>query len=235
MAASAVFLALAVTFWMTEHSRFSTFLYAMFGYMALSVALMKAFSPPGLFVWLSLQSLLVLSTAIWFRSRFIVVANFFIFLAIILGYLLVTEGENGMSLGFGVVALVSARILNWQQNRLELKTEMMRNAYLTSAFIAFPYALYFLMPSGYVVIAWVGVALFYYLMSALIKKQKYRWMGHLTLGISVLYVMVIGIIQLEQTYRIFSFLLLGIVLLVVSLIFTRARARRKSGESEPPE
>lgn len=230
LAASALFLTLAILFWKRERSQFSTFLYAMFGYTALSVALLKSFSPPPVFVWLSLQSILVLSTAIWFRSRFIVIANFAIFLAIVTGYLAVTDVESGMSIGFGVVSLVSARLLNWQQSRLELKTEMMRNAYLAVAFCAFPYALFYLMPEGSASLSWVGVALFYYLMGALIKKQKYRWMGHLTLGITVLYVMIIGIIQLEETYRIFSFLVLGCVLIAVSIIFTRIRARRRSGK-----
>ena len=226
--ASALFLTLATLFWMREKSRFSTFLYSMFGYTALSIALLKSFGPPPVFVWLSLESILVLSTAIWFRSRFIVVANFAIFLAIVTGYLAVTDVENGMSIGFGVVSLVSARLLNWQQSRLELKTEMMRNAYLAVAFCAFPYALFYLMPEGSASLSWVGVALFYYLMGALVKKQKYRWMGHLTLGLTVLYVMIIGIIQLEETYRIFSFLVLGCVLIAVSIIFTRLRARRRS-------
>jgi len=237
LAVSVLFLTLAVLFWVEERSRFSTFIYSMFGYMALSVALLKAFTPPDVFVWLSLQSILVLSTAIWFRSRFIVVANFVIFLAIVIGYLVVSEGESGMSIGFGVVSLISARILNWQQDRLELKTEMMRNAYLTVAFCAFPYALVYLMPEGTASLSWVGVALFYYLMSALVKKHKYRWMGHLTLGLTVLYIMVIGIIQLEQTYRILSFLVLGCVLLVVSIFFTRLRARRRTegGTDNPSE
>jgi uncharacterized membrane protein len=42
--------------------------------------------------------------------------------------------------------------------------------------------------------------------------------------------MIIGIIQLEETYRIFSFLVLGCVLIAVSIIFTRIRARRRSGK-----
>ena len=41
---------------------------------------------------------------------------------------------------------VTARLLNWQQSRLELKTGLMRNAYLLSAWLVFPYALYHLVP-----------------------------------------------------------------------------------------
>jgi uncharacterized membrane protein len=236
LAASVLFLSLAIAFWTRQQSKYSTFVYAMLGYMALSVAIVKQFAVPNVFVWLSLQSIVVVATAVWFRSRFIVVANFTIYLAIIVGYLVVASEETGVSLGFGVVALVSARILNWQQDRLELKTEMMRNAYLGAAFAVFPYALYYLIPREYVWLSWIGLAIFYYGMNALIKAQKYRWMGHLTLLLTVLYVVVIGIVQLPVTYRIVSFLVLAIVLLAVSMFFTRLRARkrpRSEAEQEP--
>lgn len=229
--ASLVFLTLAIVFWMREESKYSTFAYAMLGYLALSVAIVKSFGVPGVFVWLSVQSIIVVATAVWFRSRFIVVANFIIYLLIVAGYIIVAKEESGISLGFGLVALASARILNWKQDRLELKTEMMRNAYLASAFAVFPYALYHLVPRAYVSLSWVGIAVFYYMMNLIIRKQKYRWMGHLTLILTVLYVVIIGIGQLEPGYRIVSFLVLGTVLLAVSLVFTRIRNTRRSAQT----
>jgi len=228
--ASAVFLTLAIVFWLRVRSRFSTFAYVMLGYLALSVAIVRAFAMPDLFVWLSAQSIIVVATAIWFRSRFIIVANFVIYLSIVIGYLVVGGEETGISIGFGIVALASARILNWQRDRLELKTEVMRHAYLLSAFAVFPYAASHLVPGEYVSLAWLGIAGFYYLMNLIVRSQKYRWMGHLTLLLTVFYVLFIGIARLAPTYRIVSFLVLGTVLLIGSLIFTRIRARRKSGE-----
>ncbi len=225
LAASLVFLGLAVLFWVRERSRVSTFLYAMTGYMALSMAIFKASALPEVFVWLSLQSVLVVATAVWFRSRFIVVANFLIYTAIVLGYVFVAERETGISVGFGLVALVSARILNWQRDRLELKTELMRNAYLLGAFVVFPYALYHLVPGGYVGLAWIGLALFYYLMNFIVRNQKFRWMGHVTLLLTTLYLLVVGTSRFEPVYRVLSFLVLGTVMLVVSLAFTRVRQR----------
>jgi|WetSurMetagenome_2_1015567.scaffolds.fasta_scaffold18936_3 hypothetical protein len=225
--ASMVFLGLAVAFWVREQSRLSTFIYAILGYGALSTAIIQTSAVPVVFVWLSAQSILVVGTAVWFRSRFIVVTNFIIYLMIVAGYVAVATEETGISLGFGLVALASARILNWQQNRLELKTEAMRNAYLASAFLVFPFALYHLVPHSLVSLSWVGIALFYYALNLIIRAQKYRWMGHFTLLLTALYVVIIGIVQLEPTYRIISFLVLGTALLVVSLIFTRARARRR--------
>ncbi|MCF7674809.1 MAG: hypothetical protein K9M97_05655, partial [Akkermansiaceae bacterium] len=127
--ASLLLLGIAVMFWVREQSRASTFIYAMTGYAALNMALIKAFPLPELFVWLSGQSLLVVTTAIWFRSRFIIIANFLIYLVVVGCYMALVKEENGISLVFGVIALTSARILNWQQDRLELKTDLMRNAY----------------------------------------------------------------------------------------------------------
>ena len=229
--ASLVLLGLAAMFWVRERSRVATFVYAMTGYAALNMALIKVTAVPDLFVWLSAQSLLVVTTAIWFRSRFIIVANFLIYLAVVTCYLVLVQKENGISLVFGLVALTSSRILKWQKDRLELKTEMMRNAYLTSAFIILPYAFYHIVPSSWVALSWVGIALFYYVMNLLTKARKYRWMGHNTLLLTVVYILIIGVGRLHGTQRIISFLVLGTVLMAVSLVFTMIRARQRRSES----
>ena len=232
--AAMAFLGLAAEFWRREESRVSTFFYAMTGYLALTAAILKAVALPDVFIWLSLQSLLVVATALWFRSRFIVVANFCIFVMVVLGYMVTASKETGISLGFGVVALLTARILNWKQERLELHTHLMRNAYLACAFVVFPYALYHLVPSAFVALSWVGVAVVYYAMNLMVRNVKYRWMGHLTLLLTVLYVIIVGVTQLAPTYRILSFLVLGTVLLVVSLVFAKVRRRWGAKNSATP-
>ena len=230
--ASGAFLAIAVAYWIRHHCRVATFFYAMTGYAALSIAILKLARGVEVFVWLALQSVVVIATAIWFRSRLIVVANFLIYVAIVLGYMITAKVESGHSVGFGFVALISARILNWQQHRLELKTELMRNAYLVSAFVVFPYALAHLVPGRLVALAWVGLALAYYAMNLFVRSPKYRWMGHATLILTTLYVMVIGISRFEPVYRVLSFFALGVVLLLVSLSFTRARQRRQAAAGQ---
>ena len=227
-AAALVFVALAAAFWVRERSRVATFLYAMTGYLALTFAILKATEIPQVFIWLSLQSVLVVATAIWFQSRLIVVANFLIYAAIVIAYMALAQVESGISVAFGLVALGTARLLNWKRDRLELKTELMRNAYLVSALVIFPYALYHLVPRAYVSLAWVGAALLYYGLNLVVRNQKYRWMGHATLLFTALYLLVVGVNRLEPMYRNLSFLVLGTVLLVISLIFTRLRARHRA-------
>jgi uncharacterized membrane protein len=213
--ASLSFLILSIAFWVKEKSKYSTFFYAIFGYIALSVAIMGYFERPEYFIWLCWQSLLVIITALWFRSKIIIVANF--------------AGELGVvSISFGVVALLSARIMNWQKHRLEIKTELMRNSYLSVAFIMFPYALYHSVPAGYVSLSWVAVAIFYYIISRILNNNKYRWMALFTLFLTVIYLFIIGIAKLEPTYRIISFIVLGLVMLTISIVYAKLKAKSSS-------
>ena len=235
--ASVVFLTIAILFWIRMRSLYSTFIYAMLGYAALSVAIIAQFGTPERFIWLSLQSILVISTAVWFRSRFIVVANFIIYLLLFAAFLIAAEEISVISICFGLVALLSARILNSQRDRLELKTEYMRNAYLGTAFFIIPYALYHTVPSGFVSLSWLAVALFYYLMARVLSSRKYRWMALLTLAITVPYALLVDLTGLDPVFRIISFVILGTVLLVVSVAYSKRRGRQeKPGSSaESPE
>jgi len=229
--ASIFLLFLAAAFWMKERSKFQTFFYAMTGYAALSLAIVAQFKTPESFVWLCWQSLLVVSTAIWFRSKFIVVTNFVIYSIIFVFYLVLAGTVSITSLSFGVVALMSARILNWQKHRLDLKTEIIRNAYLVAAFVIFPYALYHAIPSDYVGLSWIGVATVYYVISLVLKNVKYRWMSLLTFLLSAVYLVIVGIAKLGPFLRIVSFVILGLALLVVSFIYARAKVKSASGEN----
>ncbi len=229
IAASFILLGIATLFWVRERSKYSTFIYAMLGYMALSAAIVAQFQRPDHFIWLSWQSIIVVSTAVWFRSRFIVVANFIIYLFLFGAYLILAGKIGIITLSFGVVALLSARILNAQKHSLELKTELMRNAYLASAFGVFPYALYHTVPAAMLSLSWLAVALFYYIMARTIHSSKYRWMSLLTLLLTVIHVLAVDITGLDAVYKVISFIVLGVVLLAISLAYSR----RKVSKAQP--
>lgn len=220
-----VFIALSAFFWTKRHSKFSTFFYVMTAYLALSVAIVTQFIIPDYFIWLCWQSIVVVSTAVWFRSKFIIVANFGIYLAIFFAFLALGGKVDLVSISFGLVALISARILNWKKERLELKTEQMRNAYLVAALLIIPYALYNTIPSGFVSLSWIAVSILYYLISLLLKIEKYRWMSLATLLLTVVYVFIIGITSSDWLYKIVSFIVLGIVLLSLSIIYSKKKSR----------
>ncbi len=226
--ASIILLAFSVAFWVKKKSKYSTFIYAMLGYLALSVAIISEFKSPEVFIWLCWQSLLVVSTAIWFRSKFIIVANFVIYLIILIAYLAIEGKVDLISISFGIVALLSARVLNWQKDRLELKTEQMRNGYLLTALLIIPYALYFAIPESFISLSWIAVAIVYYVISLILKNKKYRWMALLTFLITIVYVFIIGITNSDRTYKIISFVVLGIVLISISLLYTKLRRSIKN-------
>jgi hypothetical protein len=221
--ASVIFIGFAILFYTQKSSKVATFFYAMTGYSALSIAIILQFAKPDFFMWLCWQSLLVVSTAVWFRSKFIIVANFIIFLIIFLVFLALSATTSVISLSFGIVALLSARILNWKRDKLELKTEQMRNAYLLTAFLIIPYSLYHMMPSGYVAFSWIVVAILYYIFSLFLKNVKYRFMSLGTFLLTVIYVFVLGITSEETIFKILSFLVLGAALIILSIIYSRNR------------
>jgi hypothetical protein len=224
---SLVILSIAALHWTKQKSKYSTFLYSMLAYASLSVSIILTFPPPNYFIWLCWQSIAVVSTALWFRSKFIVVANFFIFLSIILAYLAIAGEISTSAISFGIVALISARIMNWQRERLELKTENLRIAYLVVAFLILPLVLYNNLPSQQVGISYIALAFVYYLLGKLINNKKYRLMASGTLILSLVYIFILGITSSDTTYKIFSFLLVSIALVIISIVYAKVRAKEK--------
>ena len=82
------------------------------------------------------------------------------------------------------------------------------------------------------VVSWVGIALAYYALNLIVRNRKYRWMGHATLLLTVGYVLLIDLTHLAPVYRILSLMVLGAVLLVVSMAYSRGRSRNRT---VPPE
>jgi hypothetical protein len=225
LAAAVLFLTFAVLFWVEEKSLYSTFIYAMTGYAALSVAIIFQLDKPLNMIFLCWQSLLVLSTAVWFKSRFIIVTNFIIFMLVLIAYLVSYWTLQIEAISFGLTALISARVLNWQKDRLELKTEQMRNAYLIIALFWIPYVFYCVFPSVYVGLSLLLLSVVYFVMSKILRNLKYRWMAVMTLLITVFYLMVFGITNPDTTYKIVSFLAAGIVLILTSAAYSRIKAK----------
>ncbi len=223
------FMAVAIANWRHDKSSLATSFYACFGFVALSSAIFAQFRSPDYFVWLGWQSLLVIITAIWFRSRIIIIANIVIYVCIYLTYLRVVPSYDLVNLSYAITALTSARILNWKKERLTLKTDLIRNIYLACAFFIILYGLQHAISARFVSLAWLLAALFYFAMSLLLKNIKYRWMAILTIFATVLHVFIIDMSKLEAGFRIILFLAVGIVLLLLSVFYTK---RKKNLENK---
>ncbi len=200
---------------------FSAPITASFGFIALSFSIFTQFNNPDYFFWLALQSLMVIVFALWFRSRLIVVANIFIFLFIYALYLIISEPNGLINLSFALSSLASARILNWKKERLLIKTDMMRNLYLVCAFFIVLYGLFHAVPENIVSLSWMGAAIFYFVLSLLLKNIKYRWMSILTVFATVLHVIFYDMSNVASGFRIVVFLAIGLLILLFSVVYSR--------------
>ena len=66
--------------------KFVSAFYALYGFLAMSISLYGMVGLPKVYLLLSVQSLVVVSMALWFRNRLIIVMNSMLFLAILLIY-----------------------------------------------------------------------------------------------------------------------------------------------------
>jgi hypothetical protein len=230
LAIAGFFLLASVLQWLGTHRPLSPAAYACFGYLALSVAIYGYAAVPTSFLWLSWQSLLVVSMALWFRSKALVVVNSLIFVGILLTYLAASPSSDPVNFSFALVALGSARVMNWQKERLTLRTEALRNVYLSVTFAMVLYALYRAVPGEYVTLSWTAAAVTYFSLSRLLGNVKYRWMAVATVLISVFYLLLVDLARLDPRFRIAAFLLLGLMALMISLFY--AKVRRLLGRGE---
>ena len=209
--------------WLKAHQQLIPAIYACFGYLALSVAIYGYAGIPAVFLWLSLQSLLVVSMALWFRSKILVVANALIFLCILATYVAGFPSSDWVNFSFALVGHASARIMNWQKKRLTLHTEMLRDVYLVIGFVFVLYTLYHAVPANYVTLSWMGVAVAYFLVSLLLKNIKYRWLAVASALVTISFLFLVDLARLDPKYRVPAFLFVGVMTLVISLYYTKFR------------
>ncbi len=204
----------------------SASLFALYGYVTLSIAMYGYYDFPKVYFLLSLQSLLVVSMAIWFRSKFIVVMNTLLYLSLLIFYISTSDMLNGVNVSFTLVAIFTARILNWKKDMLTIKTEFLRNIYLIVAFVMVMLSLYNMLPSRFISISWAVAAVAYFVISLLLKNVKYRYMALGTLITAIVYLFLIDLARIELVFRILALMLVAAVSIGLSIFYSK---RKKSG------
>ena len=206
--------------------------FAIYSFMALSIAVYGYSKLPDAIWLLALQSLLVVSWALWFRSKIILVMNTFLFIGILLLYMALYPSVDKVNIAFVIAAFISARIINWKKERLTLKTEMLRNTYLIALFFTMLFMLYHMVPKQYVTLSWTGAAVFYFVFSLVLKLIKYRWMAIATVLVTGFYLFFVDLKYLETGYRVLAFLFLAVISLGASLYFTKRMRKKLQSGSE---
>jgi hypothetical protein len=206
------------------HSRstwnFAAAFYALYGFMAMSIALYGLVGLPRVYLLLAVQSLIVVSVALWFRNKLIVIMNSLLFLTILAIYLFSSDSINGVNFSFALVALISARVINWQNSRLQIQTDLIRNLYMIEGFIMVLIALNHSVPKHFVTLSWTMAALLYFLISILLKNVKYRYMALGTMICAAFYLFIVDLARIEIIYRVLALLFLAAISIGISIYYT---------------
>ena len=199
---------------------FASAFYALYGFMAMSISLYGLIGLPRVYLLLSVQSLIVVSMALWFRNRLMIIMNSLLFLTILTVYLFSAKPINGVNFSFALVSLISARIVNWQRSRLQIKTDILRNLYLIEGFFMVLYALLHAVPRQFVTLSWTAAALLYFLLSFILKNVKYRYMALGTMICAAFYLFLVDLARIEIIYRVLAFLFLAAISIGISIYYT---------------
>ncbi len=227
-AAIAVFcLAVAVILKLFSSRNFAPATYACFGFMALSVAVYGRWGLPDAYFLLVLQSFLVVTMALWFRSKIIVVANALLLFTILLIYLITSESVDSVNFAFAFTSLATARILNWKKERLTLKTDVFRNIYLFVAFTMILYSLNKALPDNHVTFAWTLTAIGFFLLSVLLRNIKYRYLSIATIIVTAIHLFFVDLGQMDVGFRVIAFMGFAIISLVISVFYRKFKSKSK--------
>jgi hypothetical protein len=225
-------LAYSIVLKSTSDRKFDSAFFALYGFMAMSIALYGLVGLPELYLLLSVQSLVVVSMALWFRNRLIIVMNSLLFTTILFVYMVFSEKVDGANFAFALVSLVSARIINWKKERLSIKTDLIRNLYLIEGFIMVLFALFNAVPRQFVTLSWTIAALLYFLLSFILKNVKYRYMALGMVIFAAIYLFIVDLARIELIYRVLALVTLAVASIGISIYYTNRRKKSLDQSSD---
>jgi hypothetical protein len=209
--------------------KYTPALYALFGFVAISVAVFGTYHFPDSFLLLTVQSFLVLTLALWYRSHIITLMNTFLLVILALFYYNTSGALQTVNFAIPLVALLSARIINWQKERLNIKTDLIRNIYLITLFFSLLYATYKGIPGQYITVSWLLIAATYFGLSIVLKNFKYRWMAMANLLASAFHLVLADLAKIDIVYRILAFLVFAIISIIISTYYVK-RLKNKDAD-----
>jgi hypothetical protein len=199
--------------------KFASAFYALYGFIAMSIALFGHFGLPEVYYLLAIQSLVVVSMALWFQNRLMIIMNSILFLSILLIYLIFSEIINEVNFSFALISLLSARIINWKKTRLQIETDLIRNLYMIEGFFMVLFALFHAVPRQFVTFSWTIAALLYFLIGFLLKNVKYRYLAIGTMICAAFYLFIFDLAKIEILYRILALLFLSAISIGISMYY----------------
>ena len=166
--------------------------------------------------------------ALWFRSRFIFVMNTMLYLLLLVFYLKDSVNNDTANFTFMLVAFITARVVNWQKDRLQIKTEFIRNLYLIAGLAMTLIAFHHAMPETLITVSWIFAALLFFALSILLKNVKYRWIAIAALIASAINLLLVDMSNINIEFRILVFFMLAIISIIISILYTKYFIRKSN-------
>jgi uncharacterized membrane protein len=88
-------------------------------------------------------------------------------------------------------------------------------------------AFYHAFPPSYITVSWIFAALLFFMVGRLINNIKYRWLAIGILIVSALKLIFVDLSSIDIGFRVLVFLLLAIILISVSILYTKYLVKKK--------
>jgi len=157
--------------------------------------------------------------------------NTILFIGLLLTYIIIGDPLNSINCSFALVALVTARILNWKKQRLEIRTEWIRNIFLFTGAIMVLFSLHKAVPANFITLSWALSAVVFFILSILIKNMKYRWLAIITMVLTVFYLFLVDLSNISLGYRIVALMFISMISLAISMFYSRRQRSKKEEQS----
>jgi uncharacterized membrane protein len=144
-----------------------------------------------------------------------------------LAILVLVPGDPGLRELGATVQLVSA-LAFFVAERLQPPSDRApapRTLFIAGSVVGLLRFTFAVVPAGFATLGWVAVAFALFATGFALHSSRYRWAGFGVLALAALHVAVVDLAQLSANQRILTFVGAGILLLVVSFIYTRLRAK----------
>ena len=152
--------------------------------------------------------------------------NTFLYILLLVFYLQTSLFIDGVNISFALAALVTARLLYWKQDQLNIKTDILRNIYLFIGVVMVLLSLYHLMPDKYIALSWTFVAVVFFGLSFILKNAKYRYLALGTLIAAAFYLFIIDLAKIELIFRIIALMFFAMIAIGLSIYYSKKSKQR---------
>ena len=82
-------------------------------------------------------------------------------------------------------------------------------------------------PENFVTLSWTLAAMMFFVLSVVIRNVKYRWLGIITLVITVCYLFLVDLSNISLGYRVIALMFIAVISLGISIFYSRRQKSKK--------